>query len=181
MATANLLIAYILLCTMNRKWAGWILTLYSVTTTTLVHIYKVAALYEAPDLALLQPLMMQAMHLCHVGWDYTDGANPAKEKSPALRNLPSPLEYFAGALCPSQCIGGPFSHLADFLDYVYQRGDFVALPANTVVPAAKSLATGVAWAAAHLVLAKYFPSSLLTTEKFLSYSFPQRVRMHDHE
>eukprot|EP01022_Parablepharisma_sp_SALTPOND_P016701 TRINITY_DN2508_c0_g1_i2.p1 TRINITY_DN2508_c0_g1~~TRINITY_DN2508_c0_g1_i2.p1 ORF type:complete len:392 (-),score=-24.15 TRINITY_DN2508_c0_g1_i2:528-1655(-) len=166
----NLIIAYILLKSVNRRMAGWSVLIYTVLVTTIIHL---CGLWGKQGNISAQIFIIQTLHLSFLGFDYTDGFSKASSKT-ALMTLPTFLEYLAAGFCPSQCLSGPSGHISDFLHYIYQCEEYTK-PVNSTPAAAKNLIASLAWLAVSIKVTSFFPVNKLLDPKFSSISLDRRV------
>ena len=175
MSVGNLLISYILLRSVKKSKVGWTLVIYPWSMTLLVHLYNLIRGTKGLHFLAIQILMTQTMHLANIGWDYADADNLTKNESrTTLRNVPSLMEHLAAGLCPSQCLGGPISHVSDFLRYIYSLEEFKA-EVNTQRESAKNVITGFIWLIVNVLITKSFPATLLNEPEFAQNDVVTRV------
>jgi len=174
----ELVVAYYLTRNVPRKFAGWIITIFALLVSSIVHIERMINDYGGWHLGVSTSMMLQCIHLSSFAWDYTDGAqDPAKlstdQKKYAIKEYPGIIEFLAAAVSPGQSFSGPASNFNDFMDWIYLRGDFEKLP-DSKNACFKRFMTGVCFIFVNLVLTMFFPSDLLTSENYPNESFINR-------
>jgi len=130
--------------------------------------------YGGWTVTVAQLFMIQVLHLSYIGWDYSDGANKECKSRTKLVQLPSLFEFMAAALAPTQVLTGPFSHLTDFLNYIYRRQEYADIPSGASLGFIR-LSTSIAWTLAYILLGKFFPFKLIYTDKFQEGSFLEKI------
>ena len=171
--------AYLLLLYTDRKRVGWVITAFAFGTLIIAHVERMLTDYGGWHLGIATSLMIECIHLCSFGWDYADGgADPStlatEQKANAIKDLPSLLEFFSAALCPTQSFAGPSSNFVDFKNYIYSQGIYENIP-STVAPCLVNFAAGSLFIAIYVLCLKYFPLSFLESHDFLNVNFFTRV------
>ena len=160
---------------MKRSNIGWTVILYCLGTSTIFHLYRMIINYGGWDMTIVQLLMIQTLHLSNAAWDYSDGESTSEKPSPTrLKDLPSFLEFFGAALCPSQCLSGPFTHISDYLNYIHRRNEY-AVQVDTGFESFKRFLTAVAWLASYGTVLAYIPFTTFYTSTFHNSNFFMRV------
>jgi len=175
----ELLIAYLILKYVERKYVGWVMTVFTLSCLTYAHIARMMQCYGCWDLDISTGLMLLSIHLCGVAWDYVDGGvDPSKlsaeQKKNALKEIPTVLEFFSSGVCPTQCFAGPSSNFVDYKDYIYKRGIYADVP-STVIPCMKRFLLGWTFVVFYVAIHKFFDSDQLRSPKFPNESFFTRV------
>lgn len=173
---ANLLGAYFLMHVVPRKYVGWTIVLYSLSTTAAAHIERMIRNYGGWDTTVAQCLMMQVISLSYMGWDYTDGLNPECKSRTKINELPTLIEFLGSTLSPTQVLAGPAGHLTDFLNYVNNRGEY-AQKYDVLIPGLKKVLTGFLWLIVYGSIVNFFPFDLLYTTQFSEADFLHRTML----
>lgn len=87
----NLLFVYGLLKLVDRKFIGWAVVVFTMTTTSIFHIRLMILNYGGWSVSVDQLLMVQTLHLINIAWDYYDGdeSNKKDHMNPkALKETP---------------------------------------------------------------------------------------------
>lgn len=163
----------------NRKYVGWIVTLYLLSILTIMHIERMIRDYGGWRVEVSMSVMIQVVHLSTFAWDYSDGAAPVEslsndQKKYRLEKLPNLFEYLAAGLSPLQCFVGPTCNFVDFRDYMHRQGHYKTLPA-TFFPAMKLCFTAAVYLAIYIVVPKYLSKSVLWDHEFKKKGFFTRV------
>jgi len=161
----------------NRKAVGWVITIFSLSFTAVFHIYRMILHYGRWDTTIVQLLMVQVIHLSNVAWDYTDGEliDKKENKNPkALKDIPDFFEYLSSGVIPSQCLGGPCTHLYDYHRFIYKEEEF-SQNFKTAFPAFRKFLVGITWLAVYICHISFFPLDLLYSTQFSGSSFLMRV------
>eukprot|EP00826_Nyctotherus_ovalis_P049798 TRINITY_DN6041_c0_g1_i2.p1 TRINITY_DN6041_c0_g1~~TRINITY_DN6041_c0_g1_i2.p1 ORF type:complete len:303 (+),score=48.57 TRINITY_DN6041_c0_g1_i2:401-1309(+) len=148
--------------------------LYTLSTSAVFHVRRMILDYGGWSTTVSQLFMIQVLHLSYVAWDYSDGADKESKSRTKLVALPSLLEFTAAALSPTQVLAGPFSHLTDFLNYIYRRHEYAHDMPFTWVGFIR-LGTSLVWIVVYAVIGKMFPFRLIYTEKFQQGSFFEKL------
>lgn len=179
LSLAELVGAYFLMKYVPRKYVGWTITIFSISLLIFLHLERMINDYGGWHLGIATCFMEQCIHLGGIAWDYTDGGEDKSTLTPekarnAIDVMPSFLEFFGAALCPTQAFCGPTCNFVDFKDYIYSKGIFASIP-NTFFPALKKFLSGSLLVGIYVTLLHFFPDKLLKNQAFVDKNVFEKV------
>lgn len=174
-SVSKAVLAFFILKLVKRQNAGLVMTIYCLSCLIYAHISRMITNYGSWELEITTTLMIECIHLCSFGWDYTDGGVDEsklsrEQKKNAIREEPTFLEFLSAAICPTQCFAGPCSNFVDFKNYVYGKGIYESLP-STFVPCMKRFLRGWVFVIFYVGIHMFYSTKLLISPDYANKNF----------
>ena len=143
------------------------------------HIHTVIYRFGRYDLEITTNTMLLTLRLQALGFAYSDGAkDPAllteRQKTQAVRHLPTLLEVFSFSFFVQQCALGVFFEFRDFKCWAEQTDEYKSVP-NPIVESLKYFLTGVCTITIFLFGSSHFPCEACWGDEFPTWSLSYKM------
>lgn len=176
------LASYVLSNVVPRRYAGWAVFAVTFAHLTVSHVLNASGTaWNNGTIDFTGSQMILVLKCTGTALSYSDGLLKAEDmsswqKKSHLKTFPNFVEYLGHLFDPNSVLVGPALDFCDYHEFIHDKGG-ANLPRkpSCVLPALKHLAGNLMCVGIHLVGNSIFPTTLVGSEEFFSFSLPYKI------
>ncbi|KAK3258350.1 hypothetical protein CYMTET_32600 [Cymbomonas tetramitiformis] len=175
------LASYVLSKVVPQRYAGWVVFAATFAHLTISHVLNASGTaWNNGTIDFTGSQMILVLKCTGTALSYSDGLLKAEEmsswqKKSHLKTFPNFAEYLGYLFDPNSVLVGPALDFCDYYEFTHDKGGSnLPRKPSCVLPALKHLAGNLMCVGVHLVGNSIFPTTLVGSEVFFSFSLPYK-------